>query len=400
MSATLTINNTLTLPVSGRYATPANDNDVLPIVYGAMVGAWVAPCINSTTFVYCIASHGCLSESNGNVITVEDDDGTRTDGTFFEAYDYEGQGAIAYIQLGTAANGSLLVSCQGKVDSGGALIENPVDIVLDLVGETDVDIDSTAIAQARRDADSEGYTASGIILKEQPFTFWLTAIMGSFLGDWWTNNAGQLKLRFGVSSVGALQIAGFLAERKTTQVQGLLSIKNIVNQAILNYQLSFAAQDKRFKEGVKSNYLRSEDGESSKDSFSQVNYGIRKRIFELDWIQSAIVAGIVQEKIIEKFAEKTWIISWTEYDFLNIHIEEGDYVAFSWEERRDEDGNALINEIGQVMSKDVDLDAERITFELRDLGLVLVGTPDIWDGNQSTGDGGLFGGDRDTRRLV
>jgi hypothetical protein len=396
----LTLDSTLLLPVSGRYTNPQNENDILPIVYGEMTGAWVAPCIDTTTFIYCIASHEVQSAVNGNTLTVYDDTGTRTDATFYSSLNYESQGTIAAVQLLSTATGNLIVSCNGKPDSSGVLITNPVDTVVDLIGNTDTTLDQTTIAQARRDATAEGYKAAGVILKEQPYIFWLTAIMGSFLGDWWVSNDGLFKLRFDISAIGSLQVAGFLVERRATSVSGALTLKNVVNQAILNYQLSYTDQDKRYKEGVQSDYLGYDDGESSKDTTSQNKFGIRKRTFPLDWVQETAVATIVQSAIIDRFKDKTYIINWTEYGFLNIHVEEGDYVTYSWEERIDDNGNALVNQISQVLSKDIDLDSEQITFILKDLGEKLSGEPVTWNGTVNTGDGGRFSGEDDTRRLV
>lgn len=399
--STLTINSTYTLPISGRYANPENQNDILPVVYGEMTGVWAAPCINTVSFVYCFASHACLSSANGNTLTVSDENGVRTDFLFFNAVDYEGQGVIAMIQLLTAANGKVLVSGSGKVNTAGTLLENPVDIIEDLLGDVNAVFEHTSAAQARRDAVSAGFLAAGIMLKEQPYTFWMTAIMGSFLGDWWSNHDGKIRLRFDTGAVGSIQVAGFLVERRATRVSGDLTIKNIVNKAIIHYQLSFGEQDKRFKEGVRSNYLGYDDGVSSQDIASQLKYGIRSRVFEFDWIQQASVASIVQQRVIDRFSGKTWILTWTEYGLLNMPVEEGDYVVFSWEERKDSQGNALQNQIAQILSKEVDLDMEQITFTLKDLGVVLVSAPDIWNGvDATTGDGGTFGGDRETRRLV
>lgn len=364
-----------------------------------MTGGWVAPCIDTLTFIYCVASHPVQSASAGNNVTVSDDNGVRTDATFSDNNDYEGQGSIATIQLLTPSSGPLVVSCSGKLDSSGTLIENPVEIINDLIDTTSVSVDATTYANAKRTATEEGYVAAGVIVVENSFAFWITQIMGSFLGDWWQNNQGKLKLSFGTDSIGGLQMAGFLVERRTTQVTGTLTAKNIVNQAIIYAQLSSEKQDRRYKEGTLNNYLYYDNGEASKDLSSQNKYGIRKRIFELDWVQNSGVAQDIQERIIDRFSGRTWIITWQEYDYLNMQVEEGDYVTYSWEERRDANGDPLVNQIAQVLSKDIDLDNERMTFTLKDLGSPLSGFPDIWDGTQYTGDGGTFGGDRELRKL-
>lgn len=398
---TLTLNSNKALSLSSRYLNPASDGDILPIVYGAMISGWVAPCIDTLTYIYCIADHAVLSAASGNPFTVYDDNGDRADATFYDATDYEGQGVIAAVQLLSAAQGNLVVSCSGKINSDtGALIQNPIDIIDDLISEVDSDTDSLSFSQAREDADTLGYHAAGVILAEQPYVFWINSIMGSFLGDWWLNHAGVLKVNLATQAISSLQVSGFLVERHATAISGTITLKNIVNQAVIDYQLGFSRNDKRFKEGVQSDYGAHDDGETSKDTFSQAKYGIRKRTFTLDWVQDAAVMQAIQESIVDKFSARTFLIDWTEYDFLNAHVEEGDYIAYSWEERIDENGDPVVNRLAQVLSVSMDLDQELITFQLKDLGLVLTALPDIWDGSVDTGDGGTFGGAADTRRLL
>lgn len=100
----MNLDDTFYIPTAERYSDPENDDDALPIVYGAVYGPmdyglWPLPCINQTSYVYCYAAHKVVSVGDGNPVTIYRD-GIEVDSgdyAFDEDNDYEGLGSIATI---------------------------------------------------------------------------------------------------------------------------------------------------------------------------------------------------------------------------------------------------------------------------------------------------------------
>ena len=109
------ITDILTLPKAGRYASPQNTNDMLPLVYGDMTensptGVWNCPCIDTINHLYCVAGWAIQTEAQGNVISVYDGGTLLSTGfTFTASQDVEGMGTIATLTFDSAPAGTVSV---------------------------------------------------------------------------------------------------------------------------------------------------------------------------------------------------------------------------------------------------------------------------------------------------
>jgi len=405
------LTDTFILPVSGRYANPENQNENLPLLYGDNSensldqGVFQAIQIDTINHYFCFCQTPVLSVANGNIISVFDDGGVidPSNYTVITDEDVESQGRIAYINFSVPPAGTVTVSCSGRA-ADGVLITNPIDIIDDmlaLAGDT-TPKNVNAFTQARFAANFFSYVAAGIILANQDPWFWIRNILSSFLGEAWINNRQELAVRLDTSLLSTIQIAGNIREKNCRGWSGTQNVKNLVNKIPINYAAAYTDIDKRFSESAQIAYFQTEDGESTQDDFSILRYGLQqpKSALEFDWCRHTGTVNKIQTRIIDKSASPTWFpINVQEVGFDNIHVEKGDFVTFSWEERKDEDGLPLRNQIAQVKTKDIDGDFETIRWALVDTGTFLSEAPDIWDGSVSTGDGGTFGGARDRRLL-
>jgi len=198
------LTDTLYLARAGRYSSPKNTNDRLPIVYGDLTdgneGIWPLPCIDTTNFVYCYAAHAVLSVANGNSISIYAD-GVLVDPanyTFNQSNNYESQGIIATVTF-TSDQESKTISARGKgKDSGGILLDNIIDILEDFLRiECGFDLsifEATAKSTARAKCEGQIYKAAGVINGDIEVWQQIIQMMGSFLGSAWLNGQGQLVL--------------------------------------------------------------------------------------------------------------------------------------------------------------------------------------------------------------
>lgn len=400
----------LILAKSGRYANPENDTDVLPLVYGDLTenssqGVFVPPCIDTVNHYYCLSQTPILSVANGNTILVYEDNTLITSGyTVVTDGDLESQGRIAYLNFETAPTGTITVACSGR-SSGGVLITNPIDIIVDFLSlaQDTTPKNSNSFTQARYAAEYYSYTAAGLMISDNTPFYWIINILSSFLGETWINNQGELVVRIDTPLASTLQIAGNIRERNCNPLSftGTQSTKNLVNKAPAYYAIAYTDIDRRYTEDVRGTYFQVDDGETTKDALSIQRYGERtpKEYFNFDWCRNTATVYLVQTRIVNKFKRPLWMITMQEDGYQNIQVEKGDFVLYSWEERKDENGLPLRNQIAQVLTKEIDGDLEMINWTLRDTGIFQTLAPYIWDGTINTGAGDTFGGSRDRRIL-
>lgn len=402
--AILALNQLYELPKSGRYSFAENQNDLLPVLYGDLTensgnhGITSCPLIDTTQHVYCIAGHRVLSTADGNIFRFFDRNGDEITSGFSVVADgdYEGHGTIAYVIFDTDV-GQITCQCQGKTDIDGNLITNPITLIEDLIGETG-DVNQTAFALASLNASDTGYTAAGAIVSENTYQFWLNSLASSFLADWYIDGQGKLVIRLNTESTQGLAPTAFFSQHESDRVTGSQYVKNLVNEVYANYAISYAQSDRRYKEGIRSNYLQSDEGSAYIDTQSQLRYGIRRREINFDWTRNTATVNAIQERMITLFKDPLWLIHWEDITFRQIQAEKGDTIVYSWAERKDEHGDPLRNQYAQVLEKEMDLDQGGIRFTLKDLGVPYADDFDIWNGvDASAGDGGYFGSTRSTK---
>ena len=354
--------------------------------------------------MYALAGFAVQTAAQGNSFTLYDDDGAIDAGDYtITNGDYESVGVtITYATFSTPPTGKVSCSCHGKADSSGTLLTNPIDILedfLDTAGDVTVR-EATAWSLAAAHADTESYTCAGIMLSDNNLAYWLTDLLSSFLGSWYLNGQQELVVSLDTDNLKLFDIAGVLDERKTTRISGDPPRSNICNQMIINYALNANQQDKRYTSDIRSNYLMTDEGENSADTHSQAKYGIRKKTLNLNWTRNTTTVNALQTRIVGKYAGPTWTVDFAESGFRLPQVEPGDFVLYSWEERKDADGLILKNQVARVLGIEHDYDKQSIRFTLWDTGEYYPQEPQLWDGSWAVGDGSTYGGTRDRRNLV
>ncbi len=385
---------TVYLGKASRYTTPENDTDILPVVYGdnrADHGVWKTVCIDTVNFHYFIADHAILSVANGNTVRVFDSDKNEmtTGYTLYTSGTDENGDTIAYLDFTADPEGDIYVSAKGKADSG-VLIDNPVDILTDLLDLylPDVLRNASAFATARMLAEQEALTAGGILLQDQPPASYLQSLCASFLADWWTNAEGEILVSFDAVSESTYNIAGFLVHEAEYTDDPTIeeSLDNICNQAAVYYAKRYTTIDRRTTSGARlGEYDGFDDGTATKDALSQVQYGVQQREFQLDWVRSAAVAAVIQAQIITRYKDPLHLVTLTENAFVNAACTRGDYVVGSVGALRDEEGLPLKNQIWKVLEIDKHYDNFTIGYFLQDTGQYWAEPPIVYDGTSSIG---------------
>jgi hypothetical protein len=389
------------------YSSPSQSNDVLPLVFGDCTentgeqGIVKAPCIDTGNDVYCLAGHPILS--SGNSITLYDDDGAIDAGDYTVTYsgDYESTGiTIAYVTFSVAPTGDVFWKGSGAVDSSGTLITNPVKVcekILSLAGDSTA-FDDTSYAIACNHSDDQGFTCAGVIIADNPLAYHLTDVLSSFLGSWFINAYQEIVIKFDTNRGEYYNTAGVLRESREKLINGTRSRSNIINQPAVDYGISFAKIDRRYKNDALTNYLQTNDGSTYVPTLSYIKYGYRKPepSLSFNWTRNDTTIATIQQHIVDYYADPLWIYTWNEIGLDTLYLEPGDTVLFSWRQRRDSNGDDLANQIGRIMNVRRDLDNFEMGFTFYDTGNYLLSTPDTYNGTRYVGDGLTFGGDRDT----
>jgi hypothetical protein len=198
----------LVLPLAGRYPHPRNGAEVLPLVYGRMLGGlgglWKAVCIDRQSHVYALAGHALTPPGPDNPVTLYDRDGGVIDPGDYQlspAQDYLGRGVVALARFrdDAQAREPIAVRAHGKPGPDGAPLTNPLDLARDLLtvhGGLDPDrLDPGFFNRARSRAAQVGYRAAGVVARSVSLAQVLTSLLGEFLGSWWWGGDGRLRLR-------------------------------------------------------------------------------------------------------------------------------------------------------------------------------------------------------------
>lgn len=397
---TSTLLDPFILPRSGRYSSPAAENDILPYVYGntsenSAQGVSVCPCIDTTNHIYCLSCHALPASA---VVTLYDDTGVLTSGyTITQSGDYESQGVIAYATLAAEPNGTLSMTTTVGKDS----LTNPIDIIEDILIEAgDITVHNrNTWLKAWADAKTLNYIAAGVLAADQSPSYWLTNILTNFLGSWYLNNANELVLLLDSSEMTS-NVTGVLREYQSIMPSGSRTRQNICNQLAVNYGYVLTDIDRRFKENANPQYLLFEDGNSTKDSTSIAKYGQLTKTLDFQWIRNTTTVNTIQSRVVSRYPSPMWVITYPESVFRNLLVEPGDMVYYSWEAQEDDEGQPIKNQIGRVLKITRDLDALTCTFDLQDMNAWAEVNPYIWNGEHTYGElDATYGATRDRRTL-
>jgi hypothetical protein len=380
------LSDTYLLPRASRYSAPANQSDILAVVYGDLSGdggVWPASLIHENDMVWALAAHPIISA------TLYDDDGEidAADYTLNLSHDYEGQGIISTATFSTAPNGDVTASGQGKPDDAGALIENPIDIVVDVMTWMGIenDFEPGAYSRARQVASQLGYVAAGVLLQDQSPRFWLSSVLSSFLGSWWLNYEQKIVIEIGQQQT-TYQVMGFLDNRVNFQGQLARSLNDLCNRPIMYYAPNFTNRDRRTTTGSgKGDYDGFLDGLDVQPQVSVSLYGDQPKTFNMQWIRADAVAQSVQSEILLRADAPRWIWSVTEPSLQNVALERGDYVVASCRFAKDSSGDLLINQIWRVLEISPDPVNMTTGYVLYDTQTFYPATRVIYDGTTQVG---------------
>lgn len=385
---------------SGEFANARQESDLLPMPYGELDGigsggVWPCPCIDTVNFKYLVAA--CAIETTGLILYDKD-------GAVISAATYTVSTATGDTIADFASDQGDGLTARGKGKKvSGSVLTNPIDLVLDILDTAGFTaIDTTAQLLAKSIAASKNYKAAGILLADRRLDEIVTEILASFLGNAWMNQNGDLVVQLD-DALTTYNIQGVLAERDFDGSETVSwSIENLVNQAEAYYAPTYIQVDQRFSEGARSDFLGYDDGAGTCDAASQMRYGVRRPVtpFEWRWIFDATTLHAVQARVVEVFAYPVYTLSCVELSYRNIQVDAGQFVTFSTEILRDENGLPLKNQIGKVLAKKTALMTPRIAWILQDTGVYLALPPMVFDGSWLF-DGSLtFGGQRNRNNLA
>lgn len=398
----LDLGATLELKRAGAYSNPRRPGALLPVVYGDMSlggggGLWPAVCLDQDAFVYALAGHALRPLEAGNAVSLYGGDGQVIDPAAYAldlAHDFEGRGFIATATFGEDAKSlePITVRAQGRADGEGGLIANPVDVArdlfLNLAGASPDELESSSFGRARARAQALGYAAAGVIGKQATLGSLLTGLLSDFLGSWWRDGQGRLKvfLDLGAGSLNESEIAACLRQGDLSGVSVQARLAEMVNRAPARFAYNFATQE----------YEGFFDGLDGQDLRAQGMHGLASATLELAWVRLPSVARTVSGRLVELLGRPRRVFSCQENSLANLPLEKGDAVLISLSWLQDPQGRPLKNQIVRVLGLEPDLDAGVMGYTLLDSGLykTLAAPAD----GQGLADGSLLaGGDRDRR---
>lgn len=390
--------DTFRVPRASRYSAPENGGAALPLPYGDMStiqgvdrGVYLCPKIDTAgAGTYCVAGFAIV----GNV-SLFDRDGLIPGGeyTLNLSNDYQGKGVIATAAFSVAPNQFAEAICKGRKDGAGALIENPAllaeEMLLNLWGFTDQDVDQRTLSLAYERMAALGYKAAGVIQEDHAPQEVLQSLLGNFLASFQVDSAGRAAFSV-LGQETAAPVPALVVPSREIRARRETDLASVVNQVPILYGKNFSFLDGRMK--------RQDDGAATKDAASQKLYGARlpaQGRLSLEWVRDQTVARAIQSRIVERMKEPARTVTLTDESLRSIQLEEGDYVSFTIPWLRTEHLEKMINQIGQVLSVSTDLNAQSVTLKLRDTGYFLT-TAKVLDGSWTLGGGTLLGARRDT----
>ncbi len=388
------ISDVFHLPRASRYEAPEFEDQPLPIVYGDLTiparkksGVYALPRIDASGGgVYCVAAH----EIWGAVTLFDEDGPVAPDAYVLDlAHNYQRKGVVATASFSASPKGQVSAVCKGRKDASGALIENPAHIVRDLManvwGFGERDLDLQALARAALAADALGYRAGGMLVDDHAPAEVFTALLGDFLGRYEIDPFGRLAIR--ITGQEFLLPQKALPHRGLARTQAETARDTVVNQVATLYARNY----------LDDRYVRHDAGEATKDASSQKLYGVRRTPqspLRLEWVRCADVAARVQARIVERYHAPTRTFTLEDTTLRALDVEPDDYVAFSVPWMRTEGLEPLVNQIGEVLEVGYDMGAQTMELKIRDTGAYLTLTW-LLDGSETLVGSRLLGAERD-----
>lgn len=391
---------------AGRYTSPKNSNDRLPIIYGDLTdgvsGNWKLPCINTVSNVYCFAAHETLSVVNGNTVSIYSNGVlvTASDYTFNHANNYESVGLISTITFSVPPTQNAVITASGKgkpsVSGSSTLMTNIIDIIEDYLVVESVsaqlnDFHATSKSASSLKFDNAGYLAAGIIEGDNAIQKTLSDMGGSFNLDIWVNNEQKLKIVLNDGTFVLTELADHISSGDVEFVQAKLQRDNIVNRIPISYQYDFA----------KNQFSSHSDVSSEADSSSIYLYGARTldAPYPFYWCRDLQSCKAVRDSILntQKTQNKVWEITFRDNSLKRSHVEVGDIIALTFDMLYDEKGSPLINQYLKILDINYDFNKDSITFRALNTGYYLT-RQRKYDGSWKYDGSGTYGSERDANK--
>ena len=390
------LTDTFYLKRAGRYASPLNSADRLPVVYGDLtdgtLGNWVLPEIDTTNYVYAFAGHEVLSVANGNNISIYENDLLLDPSmyVFNEANDYEGLGVIATIDFATPKTGSIITARgMGKpTTSGGAvLMENIIDIIVDLMTVendwTAANFEGTAKERARQLFTAQSYKAAGAIVEDAVLWDIVTDMLSSFLGSAWLDGNGYLVLDIDTNTIAYEYGQNAIFSRSDTELtEAIQRLANIINQCPCNYSYNYVVGE----------FRKQTNDTAHADAISQGIYGVREpnTPYQFYWCRDLTSVQKVQDLIVAKFKDPLYEITIMDATPKHYDVDVGAIIIFSADSLYGKDGNPLRNHFWRVLSVQPDL--SKMTAKFRTVQTEYYLTAGYFADGSYLADGRIFAG--------
>jgi hypothetical protein len=256
------------------------------------------------------------------------------------------------------------------------------------MGET-ATFEDTAFQNAKNDADDQAYTCAGIIMADNPKAYWISSILSNFIGSWFLDENDEIVIQLDTTDDYYLDVVGELKESKLKgHLKYIPSVDNLVTRPIINYAVSYAQIDRRFKTDANASYLQTYSDTTQEDDISlPLNFNFTRNTATVTTIASRIDDLYGDGLKLYKGVKTT--------DFSLVNWEPGDRFSFGSKFLyNDDDGSELVHQIGRVLNITFDCKNREVTLDFYDTGKYLLAEPYYYDGERYVGDGLSYGGER------
>ena len=322
----------LVLRRSAIYTTPENPADTLIRVYGDLTNGdqGIVPCVviqkwNGSSIVYQIADHPILNERP--TIYVNDVEDTASTWTFNASNNFESKGAVATLSSSVDHSGrQVSVRCKGKLNGLNNLIQNPCEIIFDLLYVTQGitgDFDLVSYSEAADIAAELNLFAAGCVMVDiDPVTI-ADQILEPY-GGADVGSDGKLRLFIEALPQNPI-ISDDIEEAFIDGFEYELFIDQVVND--IKMQFAFNWRKQRFQ----TNAIPWDGLAIGEDPTSQLEFKQRTtpETLQAPWIRSLDVANIIVDTILALWRVPRPQITLTIPSYRSVLTQVSDIITFT-----------------------------------------------------------------------
>lgn len=341
---------------AGLYDTAPSPAEILPDVYGDFsVGGLRGPApavlvTQTSPWIFIAAAHAVQSIDKVYIDDVEQTSGFVT----IPAIALGGGPQVAVIAFTTQPTGQVSWRGKGKMDSTGALIEDPIlqleNMLLMRGGYASTDFDATTLAEAKSKSSLAAWKTAFVFQDERQIQEWITEVLFNVMGFWRVTGRAQLQLALdpgGAFSTADL-VDSIIAARDCLDgddgVTFVADREQLVNRLVANYR--YCWQEGRYTEQLADDTVA--------DEISINAYGeVRKEVTLRGLRDAALVANwasiLFERQAFEQRVEGA-LVTFSIKGPRLIHATVGDLIAFTWPYGPTrESGNPYVNQILRIV---------------------------------------------------